>query len=120
MIILIVISIIFLIMYSVILAFFLAENDGMLSDQILQDYLDKLSDKYKIYISEYCTRIDPDYSANVNKSIEKSPKVMRLVFPYYIEYVGVIPVWSKSKARIDAMFATGIKSDWKRKKLGLE
>ena len=115
MIFLIIISIILLVLYSIVLTFFLAENNGILSDQILQDYLDKLSDKYKIYISEYCHRIDPTYSANVNKSIERSPKVIRLLFPYYIEYIGVIPVWSKSKSRIDAMFAKGTKSDWKRK-----
>jgi hypothetical protein len=120
MIFLIIISIILLVLYSIVLAFFLAENDGILSDQILQDYLDKLSDKYKIYISEYCHRIDPTYSANVKYPIDRSPKVIRLLFPYYIEYIGVIPVWSKSKSRIDAMFAKGTKSDWKRKKLGLE
>jgi hypothetical protein len=130
MIVLIAISIVLLVLYSVVLVLFLAENDGILSDQILQDYLDKLSDKYEIYISEYCHRIDPTYSANVNYPptysanvdypIERSPKVIRLLFPYYIEYIGVIPVWSKSKSRIDAMFAKGIKSDWKRKKLGLE
>lgn len=120
MIVLIIVSIVLLVVYSVVLTFFLAENSGILNEQILQDYLDKLSDRYEIYVSEYCERINPTYSANVKKCIEKSPKIIRLVFPYYIEYVGAIPVWSKSKVRIDTMFTTGIKSDWKRKKLGLE
>jgi hypothetical protein len=99
---------------------FLSENDGILNDQLIGDYLDKLGNKFSVYHSEYYHRIDPNYSAEVKKSIEKSPFAIRVLFPYYIEYVGAIPAWSKSKSRIDSMFATGIKSDWKRKKLGLE
>lgn len=100
--------------------FFLVENDGIISNQIIKDYLDKLGNQFSVHHSEYSHRIDPNYSANVKRAIERSPKVFRIIFPYYIEYVGTIPVWSKSKSRIDAMFATGTKSDWKRKKLGLE
>jgi hypothetical protein len=100
--------------------FFLVENEGMLNDQIVKDYLDKLGDQYSVYTSEHSQSIDPKYSANVKKSIERSPAVFRFLFPYYMEYVGIIPVWSKSKSRIDAMFATGIKRNFKREKLGLE
>ena len=120
MILLIIILAVLVLIYSIVLGVFLAENEGILNEQTTEDYLNKLGDSFNVYISEYTHRIDPTYSANVKKSIEQSPAVIRLVFPYYIEYVGAIPVWSKSKPRIDAMFATGTKSNWKRKKLGLE
>ena len=105
--------------YLIALGLFMSEYDGILDDQIIEDYLDKLGDSYTIYIGEYSQRIDPKYSAPVTKSIERSPPFIRLVFPYYIEYVGVIPVWSKSKSRIDAMFGTGVKRNFKRERLGL-
>ena len=120
MVFLIIVLAVLLFIFTIVLGMFLAENDGILDDQTVKDYLDKLGEGYTTYIGEYSQRIDPKYSAPVTKSIERSPAVIRLVFPYHIEYVGVIPVWSKSKPRIDAMFVTGTKSNWKRKKLGLE
>ena len=105
--------------YLIALGLFMSEYDGILDDQIIKDYLDKLGDSYTIYIGEYTQRIQPTYSAGVKKDIERSAPLIRLVFPYYIEYVGVIPVWSKSKPRIDAMFGQGIKRNFKREKLGL-
>jgi hypothetical protein len=105
---------------SVALGLFLSEHEGILDDEIIQEYLDKLGDKYKVHNGHYSQRIEPSYSALVSKNIERSNKVLGLVFPYYIEYVGVIPVWSKSKFRIDAMFATGVKRDFKRERLGLQ
>ena len=109
-----------LLIYVIGLVLFLSENGGILDDQTTKDYLDKLSDNYNTYIGEYSQRIDPKYSAPVTKSIERSPVLISLIFPYNIGYVGAIPVWSKSKTRIDAMFAQGTKSNWKRKKLGLD
>jgi hypothetical protein len=120
MVFLIIVLVVLLFIFTIVLGMFLAENDGILDDQTVKDYLDKLGDSFNVYISEYTHRIDPTYSANVKKSIEQSPAVIRLVFPYHIEYVGAIPAWSKSKPRIDAMFGQGTKSNWKRKKLGLE
>ena len=108
------------IVFLIVLGMFLSEYDGILDDQTMEDYLDKLGDSYTIYIGEYSQRIDPKYSAPVTKSIERSPWIINLVFPYHIEYVGVIPVWSKSKSRIDAMFGQGIKRNFKRERLGLE
>jgi hypothetical protein len=119
MVFLIIVLIVLLFIFTIVLGMFLAENDGILDDQIIKDYLDKLGDSYSIYIGEYTQRIDPKYSAPVKKYIERSAPLIRLVFPYYIEYVGVIPVWSKSKSRIDAMFGTGVKRNFKREKLGL-
>ena len=119
MILLIVILVALVIVSLIVLGMFLSEYDGILDDQTIKDYLDKLGDKYTVYIGEYTQRIQPTYSATVKKDIERSPTLIRLVFPYYIEYVGVIPVWSKSKSRIDAMFGTGIKRNFKREKLGL-
>jgi len=120
MILLIVILVALVIVSIIVLGMFLADYDGILDDQIIKDYLDKLGDSYTMYLGEYSQRIDPTYSAKVRKSIERSPTLIRLVFPYYIRYVGVIPIWSKSKPRIDAMFGTGIKRNFKREKLGLD
>ena len=119
MVFLIIVLAVLVIVSSIVLGMFLSENDGILDDQIIKDYLDKLGDSYTIYIGEYTQRIQPTYSAPVKKDIERSAPLIRLVFPYYIEYVGVIPVWSKSKPSIDAMFGQGIKRNFKREKLGL-
>ena len=111
-----------LIIFLIVLGVFLMENFGgsIINDQLIAEYLDKLGNDFSIYHSEYSHRIEPNYSTNIQKCIDKSPKIIQLVFPYNISYIGVIPVWSKSKSRIDAMFATGAKTDWKRKKLGLD
>ena len=119
MILVIVILAVLVLMYSIVLGIFLTENDGVLNDQLIAEYLDKLEDNYTIYIGEYTQRITPTYSAKVRKDIERSPAVIGLIFPYQIEYVGAIPIWSKSKSRIDAMFGTGIKRNFKRERLGL-
>ena len=119
MIFLIIILVALVIISLIVLGMFLSEYDGILDDQTIKDYLDKLGDSYTTYIGEYTQRIDPTYSAEVKRYIERSPPFIRLVFPYHIEYVGVIPVWSKSKLRIDAMFGQGIKRNFKRERLGL-
>lgn len=120
MVFLIIVLVVLLFIFTIALGMFLAESDGILDDQLVAEYLDKLGNQFSVYHSEYSHRIDPNYPANVKKSIERSPQIIRLVFPYTIEYVGAIPAWSKSKPRIDAMFATGVKTDWRRKKLGLD
>lgn len=120
MILLIIILVVLLLIFSIVIGMYLTENSGILDDQTIKDYLDKLGNQFSVHHSEYSHRIDPNYSANVKKSIEKSPPIIRLIFPYTIEYVGAIPAWSKLKPRLDAMFATGIKTDWRRKKLGLD
>jgi hypothetical protein len=100
----------------ILTSFFILENKGILNDNLLEEYLNKISDEYEVYQSEYCYKIEPKY---LEKDIEKSWRIHWL-FPYYIEYVGVIPIWSKNKKRIDDMFATASKENWKRKKLGLK
>ncbi len=119
MIFLIIVLVALVLVSLIVLGLFLSEYDGILDDQTMEDYLDKLGDKYTIYIGEYTQRIEPTYSAEVKRYIERSPAFIRLVFPYHIEYVGAIPVWSKSKTRIDAMFGTGVKRNFKRERLGL-
>jgi hypothetical protein len=119
MILVIIILAVLVIVSLIVLGMFLSEYDGILDDQTMKDYLDKLGDKYTVYIGEYTQRIEPTYSAEVKRYIERSPALIQLVFPYHIEYVGVIPVWSKSKPRIDAMFGQGVKRNFKRERLGL-
>lgn len=98
----------------------MGDEGGILNEDVLEEYLDTLSNRYMIHRSKYTTSIDPLYSANVKKRIEVSPKGVKFILPYYIPGVGVIPIWSKSKKRIDAMFETSPKEDWKRKELGLK
>lgn len=98
----------------------MSDEGGILNEDVLEEYLDTLSNRYKVHRSKYTISIDPLYSANVKKRIEVSPQGVKLMLPYYIPGVGVIPVWSKSKKRIDAMFETSPKEDWKRKELGLK
>ena len=98
----------------------IGDEGGILNEDILEEYLNTLSDNYIIYRSEYTTMIDPLHSANVRKRIQVSPKGVKFILPYYIPGVGVIPAWSRSKKRIDAMFETSPKEDWKRKELGLK
>jgi hypothetical protein len=119
MIVLITLAILAIIAMTIIALFFIGENSGILDDNTLEDYLNTLSDNYEVYQSEYSHIINPLRSSKLNRGIEKSWKI-HFLFPYYIEYVGVIPVWSKHKKRIDAMFATKPRDDWKRKKLGLD
>ena len=110
----------FIIVYSIMVGIYLAENSGVLEEQILKDYLDTLGDDYEIHTSEYYTRIYPKESSDVRKNIEISPIGFKMIFPYYIEDIGVIPFWSKSKTRIDTMFTSAPRKDWKREKLGLK
>lgn len=98
----------------------MGDEGGILNEDVLEEYLNTLSNRYTIHRSKYTTSIDPLYSANVKKRIEVSPQGVKLILPYYIPGVGVVPNWSKSKKRIDAMFETSPKEDWKRKELGLK
>jgi len=98
----------------------MSDEGGILNEDVLEEYLNTLSDNYTVYRSEYTTMIDPLRSANVKKRIEVSYSAAKFIFPYYIPDVGVIPSWSRSKKRIDAMFETSPKRDWKRKELGLK
>lgn len=110
----------FILVYSAVVGMYLAENRGVLEEQILKDYLDTLGDDYEIHTSEYRTRICPKASSNVRRNIEISPIGFKMIFPYYIEGIGVIPFWSKSKTRIDTIFTTAPRKDWKREELGLK
>lgn len=98
----------------------MSDEGGILNEDVLEEYLNILSDNYTIHRSKYTTMIDPSYLANVKKRIEVSYSAAKLIFPYYIPGVGVIPAWSRSKKRIDAMFETSPKEDCKRKELGLK
>jgi hypothetical protein len=96
------------------------ENEGIINDDLLDEYLNKLSDNYRVNQNKYFERIEPTKYGNKRKFIEKSMKLIAPIFPYYIEGVGIIPFWSKSVKRINAMFDTEKKNDWKREELGLD
>lgn len=114
--------IVFIVLLGMTMGIFMHIGDegGILNEDVLEEYLNTLSNRYTVYRSKYTTSIEPLHSANLKKHIEVSPQGVKLILPYYIPGVGVIPVWSKSKKRIDAMFETSPKEDWKRKKLGLK
>jgi len=100
-----------------------------ISNKDISDYLDKIenenlingvskrwNDKFVLNVKGYTVR------HNNNPSIyETNPS---LIFPYHIDNVGVVPIWSKSYTRLKTIFKENIenssyKTD-KRKKLGLD
>ena len=45
----------------ILTSFFILENKGILNDNLLEEYLNKISDEYEVYQSEYCYKIEPKY-----------------------------------------------------------
>jgi len=93
-----------------------------ISENNLLEYLDKIengnlingvskrwNDKYWLQVKTYPSIYETQYS---------------VLFPYRIQGVGVIPIWSKSYSRIKKLFKHNIeKSEYttnERKKLGLD
>jgi hypothetical protein len=98
-------------------------------DKDTSDYLDKI--EKEDLMNGVSKRWNDKFVLNVNGFNHRhhsNPSIYQtkhsLVFPYYIEDVGVVPIWSKSYMRLRAIFKEHIentvyKTD-KRKKLGLD
>jgi hypothetical protein len=105
------------------------ELGSPIHEKDISDYLDKIekenlingvskrwNDKFVLNVKGYTVR------HGNNPSIYQTQ--YSLIFPYHIDGVGVIPIWSKSYTRLRTIFKENIenssyKTD-KRKKLGLD
>lgn len=93
------------------------------------DYLDKIEKEN--LINGVSKRWNDKFVLNVNGFSHRhtsNPSIYQtqysIIFPYHIDGVGVIPIWSKSYTRLKTIFKENIdnssyKTD-KRKKLGLD
>ena len=129
MIILIVLAIGAILVIGVIETVTACDLGSPIPDKDISDYLDKIerenlingvslrwNDKFVLNVKGYTHR------HNDNPNIYQTQ--YSLIFPYYINNVGVIPIWSKSYTRLRTIFKENIenssyKTD-KRKKLGLD
>jgi hypothetical protein len=102
----------------------LAEQGAPPKDVDVMEFLDKNESNYLTL----CTNWDGCYYISGGSWKDPVPNIFKtkagILFPYYINNVGLIPVWYKSANRIDVVFTKlhkGSKYDnSKRKKLGLD
>ena len=103
--------------------FLFCEEGTPPKDSDVLEMLDKYSNQYNSirenYSNNYYIQARSNYQV---KEIHKTR--WSLLFPYYINGVGVIPVWYKSASQIETLFKELIKGsefeNKKRKKLGLD
>lgn len=103
--------------------FLFCEEGTPPKDSDVLEMLDKYSNQYNSirenYSNNYYIQARSNYQV---KEIHKT--TWSLLFPYYINNVGVIPVWYKSAPQIETLFKELIKGsefeNKKRKKLGLD
>jgi hypothetical protein len=105
------------------------ELGSPIPEKDISDYLDKIEKEN--LINGVSKRWNDKFVLNVNGFSHRhtsNPSIYQtqysLMFPYHIDSVGVIPVWSNSYTRIKTIFKENIenssyKTD-KRKKLGLD
>lgn len=129
MIVLIIIAIAGLLALGIVEAVTTCELGSPISEKDISDYLDKIEKEN--LINGVSKRWNDKFVLNVNGVSHRhtsNPSIYQtqysLMFPYHIDSVGVIPIWSKSYTRIRNLFKENIenssyKTD-KRKKLGLD
>ena len=105
------------------------ELGSPIPEKDISDYIDKIEKEN--LINGVSKRWNDKFVLNVNGFSHRhtsNPSIYQtqysLMFPYHIDSVGVIPVWSNSYTRIKTIFKENIenssyKTD-KRKKLGLD
>lgn len=106
------------------------ELGSPIPEKDISDYLDKI--EKEDLMNGVTKRWNDKFVLNVNGSkgysYASNPSIYQtkhsLIFPYHIDDVGVIPIWSKSYTRLRNIFKDNIentvyKTD-KRKKLGLD
>jgi hypothetical protein len=105
------------------------ELGSPIPEKDISDYLDKIEKEN--LINGVSKRWNDKFVLNVNGFSHRhtsNPSIYQtqysLIFPYHIDGVGVIPIWSRSYTRIKTIFKENIenssyKTD-KRKKLGLD
>jgi hypothetical protein len=105
------------------------ELGSPIPEKDISDYLDKIEKEN--LINGVSKRWNDKFVLNVNGFSHRhtsNPSIYQtqysIIFPYHIDGVGVIPIWSKSYTRLKTIFKENIenssyKTD-KRKKLGLD
>ena len=105
------------------------ELGSPIHEKDISDYLDKIEKEN--LINGVSKRWNDKFVLNVNGFSHRHTSNLSiyqtqysLIFPYHIDGVGVIPIWSKSYTRLRTIFKENIenssyKTD-KRKKLGLD
>lgn len=123
MILLIILLVIGLIVGTIVEIFTMVETGTPISDKDLSEFLDKIETE-NIPIELY-RKWNDKFRLDFRRY--KTPSIVQtqysIVFPYYIDDVGVIPIWSSSYKRIKDMFTERIDessyTSKKRNKLGL-
>jgi hypothetical protein len=103
-------------------AVILHEEGSPVSDKDISDYLDKIEKENLLNCVEI--RWNGKYYLNIKHNCWIFETRYSFLFPYYIDRVGVIPIWSKSYSRVRKLFKDNIDNSkyttTKRKKLGLD
>jgi hypothetical protein len=129
MVVLIIVLIVGLLVLGIIETVTTCELGSPIPEKDISDYLDKIEKEN--LINGVSKRWNDKFVLNVNGFSHRhtsNPSIYQtqysLMFPYHIDGVGVIPIWSKSYTRLKTIFKENIdnssyKTD-KRKKLGLD
>ena len=129
MIVLIIVLIVSLLILGIFELVTSCELGSPIPEKDISDYLDKIEKEN--LINGVSKRWNDKFVLNVNGYSHRhtsNPSIYQtqysLIFPYHIDSVGVIPIWSKSYTRLRTIFKENIenssyKTD-KRKKLGLD
>lgn len=122
MVFLLILTIIGFICLLVLEAVILHEEGSPVSDKDISDYLDKIEKENLLNGVE--KRWNGKYYLNIKYNCCIYESQYSFLFPYYIDRVGVIPIWSKSYSRVGKLFKDNIDNSkyttTKRKKLGLD
>jgi hypothetical protein len=129
MVVLIVVLAVGLLVLGIIETVTTCELGSPIPEKDISDYLDKI--EKEDLMNGVSKRWNDKFVLNVNgynHRHQSNPSIYQtkhsLIFPYHIDDVGVIPIWSKSYTRLRNIFKDNIentvyKTD-KRKKLGLD
>ena len=129
MVVLIVVLAVGLLVLGIIETVTTCELGSPIPEKDISDYLDKI--EKEDLMNGVSKRWNDKFVLNVNGYSHRhtsNPSIYQtqysLIFPYHIDDVGVIPIWSKSYTRLRTIFKENIenssyKTD-KRKKLGLD
>jgi hypothetical protein len=129
MVVLIIVLIVGLLVLGIIETVTTCELGSPIPEKDISDYLDKIEKEN--LINGVSKRWNDKFVLNVNGFSHRhtsNPSIYQtqysIIFPYHIDGVGVIPIWSKSYTRLKTIFKENIdnssyKTD-KRKKLGLD
>lgn len=122
MIVLIIVVIFLILVLGIVETVTACDLGSPISEKDILNYLDKIESEN--LINGVTKRWNDKFVLNVKRYPNIYETQYSLIFPYHINEVGVIPIWSKSYTRIKNLFKENIeKSSYKtnkRQKLGLD